>query len=137
MAKESLSAGLNRSADKRGLSGAARTRYIAGGAINAEKRHEARLRRGHYIKKPTSGSKRGKAGKAPAPRVKLELVVRKNASASKDRSYDVYSLYEGKSAKRPYTSATYRTRGAAQQAAKVAMESHNHPKGVHSQKGFY
>lgn len=127
--KRSLSANLEREANKKGLTGEARTRYIVGGAYNAEKRHAAKLARKKAASKPT---------KAPAKVTssnRLELVVRKNAAASASRSYDVYSLYKPNS-KEPYTSATYRKRSVAQQEAKTEMEKHNHPKGKHTQRSL-
>lgn len=129
--KRSLSANLARSANKRGLTGEARERYIIGGAINAEKRHEAKL----AGKRAASRASKAKASKPASTGPRLELVVRKNAAASANRSYDVYSLYKP-NAKEPYTSATYRKRSVALHEAKVEMEKHNHPKGVHSQHSF-
>ncbi len=117
-----LSAGLARSADKRGLTGEARERYIIGGAIDAEKKHQAKLAHAKSAKAATK-----KKPVAAGPR--LELVVRKNAEASASRSYDVYSLYRPNS-KTPYSSATYRKRSDAEHAKKTEIEKHHNKLGV-------
>lgn len=126
-AKRSLSANLERSADKRGLTGQARDRYIIGGAIRAEKMHEAKLARGKVVKTAARAASRAPAKKASPGR--LELIVRRNAEASAARNYDVYSLYRP-GEKTPYSSATYRKRSAADQARKVEIERHHNRLGV-------
>jgi hypothetical protein len=118
--KETLKEGLNREADKKGLSGKERHRYIGGAITNMEKR----------------GAIKKVERKAPPrkPRERLELTVKKNSAASKARSYDVYSLYRANGTQ--YGDATYRTRKGATNAKNSAEAAHNHPKGVHTQKQF-
>lgn len=133
--KETLEQGLTRSANKKGLKGKARERYIIGGAIHSYQRKAGQKPTVKPVKPRAPRAPRqssSASASAPAARTKIELVARKNADASSTRSYDVYSIYE-KNKKTPYTGATYRTRSAAVQAAKVAQESHNHPKGIHGQ----
>jgi hypothetical protein len=133
MAKKSLEEGLNDSANKRGFSGKERHRYIGGAIRNMEKRGEITAKKGAVRSTSPAPARNAPPRPAPKPRERLALVVKKNGPASAQRSYDVYSLYkEGE--KTPYNSSTFRKRSAATQAAKVEMEAHNHPKGVHTQK---
>ena len=110
--KETLEEGLNRAANKKGLTGKARKRYIGGTLENLSKKGKITLKKApppRKIKKPIE---------------KIHLVAKKNGPASKARGYDVYSIYkEGNTT--PYTDSTYRKRAVAVRAAQDEQDAHN------------
>lgn len=106
--KETLKEGLEREANKKGLTGKERTRYIGGALTNMAKRGKIEVTR-----------------KAPPrkPREKLSLTVKKNTAASNARGYPVYSLYRANG--QQFNSSTFRKRSSALAAANDEMHAHN------------
>lgn len=151
--KQSLEEGLDHSANKRGFTGAKRHQYIGGAIRNMEKRGALSVK--PRAKKATSAPAHKPAPKAhvapsakPAPKkaaynaptmVKrefLDLEVKVNKKASEGKPTARYSIYNKKT-KAQYSGAIYISRKGAVQAAKNAMDAHNHPKGVHTQNRFF
>lgn len=159
-ASASLEEGLNRSADHRGLSGKERHRYIGGALHNMGKartrsgKREPAPTRAHTAPVPAPARKEHapsvKRGTAPAPgrtklprkpgqtgfrpkpkpRERLDLTVKANTAASKGKPYTVYSIYRGKELYKG--GGQYRKASAARAEAKIEMDAHNHPHGIHS-----
>ena len=100
---ETLEEGLNRSATKRGFTGADRHRYIGGALRNMGK-----------AKAPPHKTKK--------PREQIVLTARKNAEASKGKPYDVYSIYKGKEL---WSNQHFRKLSAAKHEAKIEQDAHN------------
>lgn len=141
-AKLSLEEGLDRSANKRHLTGKERHRYIGGALHNMGK---SKPRSGGKSK-PTP-HKAASTTHKPAPSVSapkkqayssptltkrehLSLVVRKNTDESKKKPYDVYSIYKSGS-KTPYSTQLFRKMSAAKAEAKIEMDAHNDVRGQH------
>lgn len=147
-AKLSLEEGLERSASKRHLTGKEKHRYIGGALHNLGK------------SKPRSGGKKSKGPSVPktvnnqhtppklsAPkkqayskptltkREHLSLVARKNTEESKNKPYDVYSIYKSGS-KTPYSNQLFRKMSAAKAEAKIEMDAHNDVRGQHVRGRF-
>lgn len=108
---ETMKEGLNREADKKGLTGKERHRYIGGALTNMEKRGKIKVNR----KPPPRKQKK--------PREKLVLTVKKNTAASNSRGYPVYSLYRASG--QQYNDSTFRKRSSANAAANDEMHAHN------------
>lgn len=106
--RETLKEGLEREANKKGLTGKERTRYIGGALTNMAKRGKIEVTR-----------------KAPPrkPREKLVLTVKKNTAVSNARGYPVYSLYRANG--QQYNNSTFRKRSSAYAAANDEMHAHN------------
>ena len=135
---ETLEEGLNRSANKRGLSGKERHRYIGGALHNMGKskpRSGGKSKTTHKASTATSHTTTHKAttthtSHKPAAPVKpvrpaeqIVLVARKNAEASKNKPYDVYSIYKGKEL---WSSQHYRKLSVAKHEAKIEQDAHNY-----------
>lgn len=135
--RKSLKAGLNRSANKRGLTGKERHRYIGGALHNMGK---GRTRSGKreavsphktavhptVVKHAASPQPKKLAYSRPTVKKveKLELVVKKNASASASKGFTVYSMYNAKTGAQHGT-ALARKRATVEGEAKREMHAHN------------
>lgn len=87
----------------------------------------------HVWYRLTVDEKDGAPGAAGQAVKKLELTVKRNSTASAQRGYDVFSLYNGK---KQYNDSTYRSRSAAKQAASAEMLAHNGRFGKLQQESF-
>ncbi len=129
-AKESLEEGLDRSASKRHLTGAARHRYIGGALHNMGKSKPRSGGKGKAKAASTSTASHKVTHKPVAPvkpvrpAVRIVLIARKNTEASKNKPYDVYSVYK-QGEKAPYKSQTFRKMSAAKAEAKILQDEHN------------
>jgi hypothetical protein len=148
-AKPSLKAGLDRSANKKGLTGKARHRYIGGAIHNMGLRGKITIKA--RPKKPTTYKQhslmRGghkpvtkttlahvppqrpvdKHDKRPAIQITrthqpLHLVVKKNGPASNQKGYPIFSVYN-KTTGGLHSSGTYPKRSSADKEAKIAMDA--------------
>lgn len=145
-AKASLKEGLDKSANKKGFTGAARHRYIGGAIRNMEKRGTitAKKRVAASAHKPTPRPVHRAPEPPPKPRVKLVLVVKVNKEATAKvaareakfnrKGYPIYSVYDANG--KMHGSGTYSKKKSAEQEANSAMFAHNHPKGEHTRNSF-
>ena len=108
---ETMKEGLEREANKKGLTGKERHRYIGGALTNMEKRGKITVHR----KPPPRKEKK--------PREKLVLTVKKNSAISKARGYPVYSLYRADG--KQFNDSTFRKRSSAYAAANDEMHAYN------------
>lgn len=158
-AKQSLEEGLDRSANKKGFKGKKRQQYIGGAIRNMEKRGEFTIKRkpaaprqrGLFDKKPAPKPPKPKPPRKPpkpkpepvrretpvrVPKDKIKLIAKKNEAASLRYGYNVYSVYYAGKGGKQFSSSTHRSPDAAKKEALLAMDAHNHPKGVHTQSSF-
>jgi hypothetical protein len=136
-AKQSLEEGLDSSANKRHLTGKERHRYIGGALHNMGKSKPRSGGKSHKASTPSVSAPRKQAYSAPTvtkkaaattkkayqspsitKSVHLNLVARKNTEASKNKNYDVYSIYKS-GEKVPHTTQTFRKMSAAKAEAKI------------------
>lgn len=145
--EETLEQGLNRSAEKKGLTGAERHRYIGGALRNmgkAKNRPKSTVAKVYKAKSTTSKPAKKQAYEKPTltkvpkkhsyekPTMKkhehIKLVARKNTEVSKARGKIIYSVYkEGN--KTPHTEGLFSKKGAADTEAKIEQDMHNYPFG--------
>ena len=132
---ETLEEGLNRSANKRGLSGKERHRYIGGALHNMGKAktrsgkkepvHKASTSHATSHKTTTSHTTHKPAApvKPVRPAEQIVLTAKKNTEASKSKPYDVYSIYKGKEL---WSNQHYRKLSVAKHEAKIEQDAHNY-----------
>jgi len=136
-----LEEGLSNSAQKKGYSGKERQRYIGGAIRNMEKRGEikkiqrkaAKPKVAKVAHKPAAKTVHKKVSaprqpverevKATPPKIKIKLLVKKNGAVSKQRGFDVYSLY--KESGEQFNDATFRKRSVALSEANAEMNAYN------------
>lgn len=150
---ETLEEGLDRSANKRGLTGKERHRYIGGALRNMAKRGAItmRKRQGKPVASASAHTPARASSPAPAPatpkkaaysaptitkRERLELEVKQSKTHKGPDGSPRFEIFNKKTKQR-YNSEVYRTRKAAQDEAKYAMERHNHPHGEHVRSGLF
>lgn len=140
-AQKSLEEGLNRSANKRGLTGKERHRYI-GGALHNMGKAKTRDGKREPVKHTASAPAAHKPAPTPAAPTKkaysppkltarphIHLVGKRNVEASKKHGYNLYSIYHKDG--RLYSDSLYRTLDKAKAQANLERTAHNDPRGLH------
>lgn len=141
---ETLEEGLNRSADKRGLTGKEKHRYIGGALHNMGKGRTRSGKREPVSRSHTAASRastthkpvlvtpaRKKAYSAPTltKREHLSLGVREKKNSGKH--YPVYEIFDKKTKSAYKGGGEYRKKSAATAEAKHEMDAHNDIHGRH------
>ncbi len=112
--KESLEAGLNRSANKRGLTGKDRHRYI-GGALHNLGKGRTRSGKKEKVAAPAKKAASKPMPKPIPPKEKVELAVRKKGQH--------FSIYDKKSGRD--FGGMFRTSSKARNEAKILQDEYN------------